>query len=160
MLRTLLAFTASLTLLACDFGPLPTGGVRAISPEMPKTMMPGDEVRVGKVTYELISTTCSPSSARMWDGQTYEGYAVVSSDEVYIALDTMPGLEGELTNGSAMLTGEMEFMGETGVSVMCEVEGSADVGSEAIEGVVTEVLSSVGDVNCTSTAKYTLVFDN
>jgi len=159
MLRFLLTTAAVLSLTACEFGTMPVNSVRAVSPEMPKTMMPGDEVRVGKVTYELISSTCSPSSARLWDGQTYDGYAVMSDKEVYLALDTMPGLDGQLVNGEAQLTGEMEFMGETGVSVMCIVDGQAEVFPDSVEGVVTETLSSVGDVNCQSTAKYTLVFD-
>ncbi len=159
MLRILLASIVAVTLVACEFGPMPANSMRTVSPEIPKTMMPGDEVRLGKVTYELMSSTCSPSSARMWDGLTYEGYAVISDDEVYLALDTMPGLEGELVDGQAQLVGEMEFMGETGVSVMCVVDGEATVHPDAIEGVVTEILSSTGDMNCASTAKYTLAFD-
>lgn len=161
MLRitTVAIVTLTFALGACEFGTIPTSSVRAVSPEMPKTMMPGDDVRVGKVTYELVSSTCSPGSARLWDGHTYEGYAVISGDEVWMALDTMPGLEGTLINGRAQLAGEMEFMGESGTSVMCEVDGEAEVFEDAIEGEITEVLSSVGDVNCASTAKYTLTFD-
>jgi hypothetical protein len=53
----------------------------------------------------------------------------------------------------------MTFSGVTGDTVTCVVEGQALVGVDAIEGEMTERLSSERDLNCASSGRFVFTFD-
>ena len=88
------------------------------------------------------------------------GMALVEGDTLTLILQTTPELHGTLVGGVAEMNGAITFPGETGAPIDCVVAGTAQAGDDAIAGEMSEVMTSDGDLNCRSRARFTLLFDN
>lgn len=109
----------------------------------------------GTVTWDLVDSDCAPEELAIYDEQHF-GALWVDGSTVHVDLWIMPTLSGLVSDDQVRLTGFQQFMGETGASVSCQVDGDARVGTREVTGVLTEALTSEGDVNCSSTARFTL----
>lgn len=181
MLRSLaLIAAASLVFVACDDLEGGTCGARDtaivdITPSNQTAVQPApiidtkipvadETVRFGTVEYALVSSTCPVENQELWNGTSWGQMVVRDNGEVELEFPNMPTIRGQLGEDIVSMRGSLVFMGETGADVTCTVSGAADFGDDAyetdeVEGEMTEALSSTGDLNCTSTAKFRLVLE-
>ncbi len=153
-----------LATLAMTFGVMGlAGGCDGMMPEpiAPAAMdeeplAPEPTWRYGVVSWQGLVTDCPDEAAWVEDEV---GMALVEGDRVTLMFETMPALTGTIEGGRAAVSGRMTFPGETGAEVTCVVAGSTALTESALEGEMHEALSSVGDVNCESRARYRMVFD-
>lgn len=115
-----------------------------------------------------------PSGSPYWSGwvdvavvaSTCDGYAVGDRFQVYgeafvvggrlsLRIQTYPQLEGPIAAGQAKLTGATTFM-DGGESILCDVQGNADVGDDGLMGRLTEALTSASGQTCITTIDYML----
>ena len=143
---------------ACDY--LPRTPHSAPEPMAQEASATPDELasswRYGVVTWQSLDSDCPADGAWVEDEI---GMVLVDGDEVTLVLETTPELYGTVADGRVAFTGEVEFPGETGANVTCAVAGSAVVAEDHIAGTMDELMTSVGDLNCTSRGAFRFLFD-
>lgn len=148
LLIRLSLFALAPALAACD-----------VFPSTPAPTFSDEELpafRFGTVFWEGVDTDCADGA---WL-QNETGTAIVEGDQITLWFETVPELSGTLTGDTAQIGGSMTFPGDTGATVSCVVTGNATVQPAEIGGEMTERLSSEGDVNCRSSGRYRMVFDD
>ncbi len=119
--------------------------------ELPELSQPG--ASGGWFTFELLHSTCEGGSDYTWQSAWY-GDVWMASGEIDINLPMFPLLSGDLDDRESFVTGVVTWMDTAGFDVLCEVEGSASVERDGIDGEVTETLSSTGPTNCETTVGF------
>jgi len=157
------------TLSACDFSASlgePTNRPSSETPlsatvtdtprEVPTQPSPASTWRYGVVSWYELEGDCPPSGAWEYDET---GMVQVEGDTLTLVLETTPTLYGVIYNGESDIAGTATFMGDTGDDVTCQVAGSAAIDADAIQGEMSERLSSAFDLNCTSNARFIITLD-
>lgn len=107
----------------------------------------------GWFTFELLNTTCEQGSDEVWQSSWY-GDVWIAEGEIDMNLPMFPLLSGDLDDRETFVTGVVTWMDTQGFDVLCDVEGSASVDRDGVDGEVTETLSSVGPTNCETTVAF------
>jgi hypothetical protein len=141
--------------MACDIMPGSRGGDAPTEPMQPVLQEPEGDWQYGVVSWYNLDTDC-PGDA--WSVEE-TAMVLVEGDQVTMVFETMPMLLGTLVDGRASVSGVQVFPGETGAEVTCIVKGNTAIVQGAMEGQMNEALSSDGDLNCNSTARYRLILD-
>ncbi len=116
----------------------------------------------GNVTWEIEHTTCpSTVTAAGTNGWGEWGEVSVEDGTTYVVFPSLPLLSGQDQAGSADVEGTTIFMSQTdGAAVNCDVTGNVSIGDGLATGETTEILTSVGDINCTTRGRFVVEHDD